>query len=235
MAFAIAAPAFGTDSQSDIYDDVGTIAGTVGELPDSGDISFYDVTENDWFYDAVMNAVAIGLFQGTSDYTFEPGMSMTRAMLAQVLANLGNVDLTEFQDAEASFTDVPVDAWYFPAVEWAAEFRIIEGAEGNFSPERNVSRQEMAAMLFRYANVHNVPLPDGEATNFRDQELIAFWAEVEVAVISAAGIIQGRPDGSFDPRSPVTRAEGATVFMRFLDILNPITTYDTHNDIYPNS
>ena len=143
---------------------------------------------------------------------------MTRAMFAQVLLNLdgGSPSFTT-----SSFDDVSTTAWYFAAVEWAAQQGVVLGVgEGTFDPGRPITREQMAVMLYRFVNAMEIELPQVETAAFTDQASISVWAVDAVRAIQAAGIIVGRPDGSFDPQTTATRAEVATIFARFLDLID---------------
>jgi len=91
-------------------------------------------------------------------------------------------------------------------------------SEGNFAPNNNITREQMAVMLHRYAEMRDVALPQGAGVSFIDQASISPWASDAVAVIQRAGIVQGRDDGRFDPQATATRAEVAAIFARFLPI-----------------
>ena len=144
---------------------------------------------------------------------------MTRAMFAQVLANLEGIDLAAFANVSPSFEDVSADAWYFAAVQWAAEMGIVRGVgDGNFDPSRPITREQMAVMLHRYITIRDIEIPRDETTEFIDQADISYWAVDAVGAIQAAGIIQGN-NGAFSPQNNATRAEVATIFARFLNLI----------------
>jgi hypothetical protein len=108
---------------------------------------FNDIEPTDWFYNAVSSVVEHGLFKGTSDNEFSPQENMTRAMFAQVLANLNGVDLSQYTTANPSFEDVLSSQWYFAAVEWALELGVVSGVGYNqFSPSDPITREQMAVM-----------------------------------------------------------------------------------------
>jgi len=192
---------------------------------------FTDVNPNAWYANYVLSVAAAGAFQGTGAGIFSPGQSMTRAMFAQVLANLDGANLSAFADATPTFTDVLPDAWYFAAVEWAASLGIVTGmGDGSFNPNASVTRETMSVMLFRFIEVMGIDIPLGaregmqisasEASiTFTDRDAISYWAEEPVSVIQAMGIVSGRPDGRFDPRAAATRGEVAAVFVRFLELV----------------
>jgi hypothetical protein len=155
-----------------------------------------------------------------SDGNFAPEESMTRAMFAQVLANLDGVDLSAFE-GRGNFNDVDVNAWYSPAVEWAAFNGIVSGVgENNFAPDTPITREQMAVMLYRFVQAMNIELPlMFTPINFVDQNDISDWAVDAIRLIQSAGIVAGRPDGTFDPQATATRAEVAAIFARFLELV----------------
>jgi hypothetical protein len=147
---------------------------------------------------------------------------MTRAMFVQVLANLDNANLTAFNTSR--FADVPTDAWYMRAVEWAAATGLVSGVgDGNFDPNANITREQMARMLVNYIEHKKIELPAGGLSVFNDAAYINEWAVSAINTLNGAGIIAGRTGNIFEPQGIATRAEVATVFTRF------ITVYINHN------
>ena len=182
---------------------------------------FDDVPLGAWFYDYVTKVFNLNLFQGTAYRIFNPQANMTRAMFAQVLANLENADLTAYAESSASFGDVAQGRWYFPAVQWAANAGLVQGiGGGNFAPVGYITREQMAVMLHRFARARDIALPQEDADPFMDYVYKSYWAVEAVDAKSAAGIIRGRPDGRFDPQGLATRAEVAAIFARFLEFVD---------------
>jgi hypothetical protein len=145
-------------------------------------------------------------------------MEMTRAMFVQALANLEEVDLAEYRNVTPTFNDVSRTAWYFSAVEWAVRQGIVQGiGNGNFAPNVNISREQMAVMIYNYANLREIELPTGIVGTFNDEANISEWAVNPVRAIHSAGIIAGRTDGRVDPQGVATRAEATAIFAWFLD------------------
>ena len=144
---------------------------------------------------------------------------MTRAMFVQVLANIEGADLVAYRNTAPTFADTSPTAWYFGAVEWAASQGLVSGTgNGDFAPNRPITRQEMAVLLNNFITSRNIALPQGATPAFTDQADISSWAADSVRAMQAAGIISGHPDGSFAPTDTATRAEVATIFARFLEI-----------------
>jgi hypothetical protein len=180
---------------------------------------FTDVAADAWYHDYITTVLRHGLFSGMGGGIFAPQGNMTRAMFAQVLANLQGSYTSDFS-GRAAFYDVSPDAWYSEAVEWAAYMGIVTGvANRNFAPGVPITREQMAVMLHRFIMVFDIELPLTEArelTPFADIHSISYWALESAAFMQAAGIIAGRGNGIFDPQATATRAEVATVFVRLL-------------------
>lgn len=182
---------------------------------------FNDVRSTAWYYDAVKTAYENGLFHGTSDTTFSPEHTMTRAMFTMVLANI-SMDANE-NPTEQHFSDVPKTVWYYKPIEWATKYGIVLGTgDFKFSPEDEITRQQMATMLYRYAlvtgnadeSIENQPLDQ-----YADANQIADYA-VEAIMWSVKNkIIIGRSAAELAPRSSATRAETAQMFVNAMSIL----------------
>ena len=147
---------------------------------------------------------------GTSAVTFDPGAVLTRAMTAQVLWNLAG---SPAAPGGAGFTDVAADAWYAGAVNWAAAQGIVAGYDtGAFGPEDAVTREQLAAMLYRYAGS---PAVAGEwLSGLADRENVSDWAVSPVNWAVSSGIITGGDQG-LNPQGTATRAELAAMLTRF--------------------
>jgi len=187
-------------------------------VPSPRQFPFTDVATTAWYYPYVRTVWELGIFQGTAQNRFSPQESMTRAMFVRMLANHEGINTAGF--TTSSFNDVGANAWYFGAVEWAAQMGIVEGVgNGNFEPRTPITREQMAVMLYRYANIMGIELPQNDGVVFADQDTISHWAVSGVSAIQRAGIIEGRPGGEFDPQATATRAEVAALFARFLDVI----------------
>ena len=177
-------------------------------------LPFYDVGVYDWYYEYVMFAYAHILFRGTSDTAFSPDEPMTRAMFAMVLANLEGVNLAPYSTSR--FSDVPYGEWYTAAVEWAADKGLVKGVgNGMFDPDSPITREQMALMLFNYIAYKNLAVQAGYVDTFADEYAISEWAFEAVKTVQYMGIVSGKPGNMFDPQGLATRAEVATIFMRF--------------------
>ncbi len=179
---------------------------------------FSDVKSGDWYYPAVQFVYENKLFSGT-DKGFEPNISMTRSMLVAVLYRLAAPSEVT---GEHSFVDVPDDAWYSESVKWATSDGIVSGmSETEFAPNADITREQIAVILYRYAakNGANV-VSRADVTSYSDAADISAYAKDAMEYAVAAGIIYGRDDNNLAPKNNATRAEVATMLMRFLGVLH---------------
>ena len=183
--------------------------------PEPEGLPFTDVTSGDWFYDAVAYVYDKGMMEGTTDTTFAPTMNLTRSMIAQVLYNLE--ERPEAPGA-AGFPDVAAGAWYADAVNWAAARGIVKGYDtGAFGPEDSVTREQLAAILYRYAQVKGYDTTQGgmAVREFSDSASISDWAQEAMAWAVNAQVLSGKGNGVLDPQGTATRAEVAQMLMNF--------------------
>lgn len=176
---------------------------------------FTDVQSGDWYYDAVAFANVNGLFSGVTANTFAPNQAITRGMLVTVLyRNEGNPAVS----AASGFTDVDAGAYYANAVSWAQANGIVTGySDTEFDPDRLISREEMAALIQRYASYRKLGLSSlGNLNQFADQAQISGWARSNMAWAVGNGVLSGRDNGLLDPQGQTTRAEAAAILQRLL-------------------
>ena len=175
---------------------------------------FVDVNTKEWYHPYVDYAVAHGLFGGTSANTFEPETAMTRAMLVTVLWRYEG----EPEAGKNTFSDVPNGQWYTKAVAWAAENGIVGGVGNNrFDPDGKITREQMATILFRYAQKKGIDTSKrGDLNTFPDGSKTASWAKEAMQWTVAEKIIGGS-DGKLLPQGSATRAQVATILMRFIE------------------
>lgn len=199
----VAVPALGHHYVDGVCDRCGAI-----KLP------FTDVNEGDWFYDKVVYVYHNKLMTGTSETTFEPNATLTRAMMVQILYN------KEGRPAATTngnpYTDVPKDQWYYNAVQWAYENKITSGtSETTFEPNSEVTREQFARFMYNYAGN---PAVSGKL-DFVDADQVSDWAYDAMVWANQNNIILGKKksDGSvvLDPRGNATRAEAATILMGY--------------------
>lgn len=172
---------------------------------------FRDVRQDAWYGAAVDYVYQGGIMNGTSGRTFAPEAELSRAMAVQVLYNLEG--RPELEDGEAQFTDVPADAWYAEAVQWAAAQKIVNGREDDqFEPEADVTRQELVSILYRYENYKaaDTSLRDDLST-FSDSAELADYAVEPMQWAVAQGVISGMENRTLQPESTATRAQMAQI------------------------
>ncbi len=175
-------------------------------------VNFSDVNENDWYYGAVAYSVEHSLMNGMGGGLFEPEGEVTRAMLVTILyRNAGEPDV---QALSNPFTDVPEGEWYTSAVIWAANEGIVKGVtESSFEPNSPITREQIATILYRYSGE-----PETEYTelSFPDAEDVSEYACNAVRWAVSEGLLQGM-DGKLMPGALATRAQIATILMRYLE------------------
>lgn len=195
-----------------------TVTGSFkAEMPAPVALPFTDVKSGNWFYDAVKYAYEQGLMTGTSATTFAPNGTMNRAMIVTVLYRL---EKSPAVTGASKFTDVPAGQWYSDAVAWAAANKIVNGYdETTFGPMNAVTREQMAAILFRYEQVkglENVTLEEN-LNRFPDQNKISAYAIPALQWAVGQKIINGNADGTLDPTGTATRAQVAQIFTNLLN------------------
>ncbi|WP_166545223.1 S-layer homology domain-containing protein [Anaerotruncus sp. 1XD42-93] len=180
--------------------------------------AFTDI-KNHWAADNIIFVASRGLLTGTGNNQFSPNMGMTRGMFVTALGRLAGIDPDSYKTGK--FTDVKADAYYAPYVNWAAEKGIVNGTSATtFSPDTNITREQMAVIMANYAKKLGYDLPVAhEAVTFADNAQINGWAAKEVKAMQQAGILAGKGGNRFDPKGTATRAEVATVLRRFVEIV----------------
>ena len=171
---------------------------------------FTDITLGSWYYDGVNNALANGWFSGVSATAFAPDSSMTRAMLVTVLYRMSGSPTV---GGTSAFVDVSSGAWYAQAVAWAAENQLVAGYEdGTFRPDLAITRQQMAAILYRFHSwAGNTPIPGGSLSAYRDAVDVAPWALEAMSWANTSGLILGTGPNTLTPNGTATRAQVAVI------------------------
>ena len=191
-----------------------TPGGTPSE-PEEPTWPFTDVTEGeDWFYDAVAYVYENNIMAGTDETTFEPTMELDRAMAAQLFYNLeGKPAVT----GDSTFTDVTSGHWAVDAITWAAQNDIVAGIGGGlYDPDSNVTREQFAVMLYKYARFKGYDLTAaGDLTQFPDAGSISSWAETALSWANGKGLINGHENGTIDPKGSTIRAQAASIMANF--------------------
>lgn len=175
---------------------------------------FSDVAEGDWFYDAVKFVNESGLMNGMSDTTFAPNDTLTRAMFVTILYR---ADGEPEVGGTMSFTDVESGSWYEKAVIWAVNNGIVNGiTETEFAPNAEITREQMATILYRYAAYKGYDVSVRGETSYTDKADVSPFAGDAVTWAFSKAVMSGHEGGSFAPQENATRAQAAAVFMRFL-------------------
>ena len=181
----------------------------------NGKLPFTDVRESDWFYEDVAFAYENGLFAGTSDTTFSPNASMTRAMLVTVLYRLEGQPAV---NGRSGFSDVQYNGYYEDAVTWAADNGIVNGTStSTFSPNVNVTREQMAAILYRYAQYKKYNTAASSSLNsFSDHTSVSGYAVASLQWSVAEKLVNGS-NGKLMPTGNASRAQVAAILHRFAE------------------
>lgn len=186
-------------------------------------LPFQDVSETHWAHDAIQYLYSQSLMGGTGDAAFSPEASLSRGMLVTILYRLeGEPKAVGNND----FADVTDRAWYSNAVLWASANGIVSGyGGGQFGPDDAITREQLAAMLMRYAQYKQYDTSKASSlTGYADAAEISSWAESALAWANAEGLITGRSSTALAPRETVTRAETAAILMRYLQkiVIEPV-------------
>ena len=179
-------------------------------------LPFTDVNEGDWFHDAVRYVYENGLMDGVGDGQFAPNATTTRAQLVTILYRLaGEPDVS----GDVGFTDVAPGLWYTDAVAWEAQKGIVNGiSETEFAPSGDLTREQLATILFRYAESAGYDVSaSADLSGFPDAGDIQSYATEALSWAVAEGLLQGFEDDSLQPQSTATRAQIATILMRFCE------------------
>ncbi len=172
---------------------------------------YHDVTENDWFYEAVTEASHLGLVNGMGFGIFAPEKTATRAQATKILWVLGGNQLAR---TDALFPDVDPVEWYAPAIAWAQESKIVNGyADGNFGPNDPITRQDLVVLLYRWSEEANEDL--SSLSDFSDGAAVSLYAQKAICWAIERGILTGYTDGTLRPKQSISRAELAAIMVRY--------------------
>ena len=172
---------------------------------------FSDVSKNDWFYDAVQDAVDMGLMAGVSADRFDPKGTVTRAMVAQILyAREGKPTVS----GAAAISDVPANAWFHNAMQWAKGQGVIAGyPDGRMDPNAPVPREQLAVILHSYAQKKGMNVSKtADLSGYADSAAVSVWAKDAMSWAVGSGLISGRSASTLAPAGSATRAECAVIF-----------------------
>ena len=176
-------------------------------------LPFLDVNAGDWFYEDVYNVYVNGIFNGVTGTQFAPNSYASRAMFATTLFRL----VEGIASGTQPFTDVASDAWYADAVCWASQSGVVNGiSETLFAPDQQVTREQIAAMLYRYCSVSGMDVSArADLSVYADSALVSDYAKEAMEWAVAVGLMRGRDNGLLDPTGFATRAELAAMVTRF--------------------
>ena len=188
-----------------------TVTVTFAEAP----LPFPDVTEGDWFYDAVRYAYENSLMDGVGDSLFAPNSETTRAQLVTILYRLAG---EPEPGGDSGFADVETGTWYTDAVAWAAENGIVNGTtDTTFAPGEDITREQLVTVLYRYAESKGYDVSaSADLSGYPDAGQVQDYAQPAMAWAVAEGIVEG-VDGTLNPAGNATRAQIATILMRFCE------------------
>ena len=182
---------------------------------------FLDVSEGDWFYDAVRYVYEKGLMAGTSENTFGPNVITNRGMIVTILYRLAGSPDIEDENWGYPYVDVDANAYYGTAVYWARLNGIASGySDERFGPDDAITREQLAVMLYRFAKAqgHDVTA-QADLSGYTDADQISGFAREAMSWASAEGLINGTSGSTLSPDSSATRAQVAVILMRFASII----------------
>ena len=184
-------------------------------------LPFKDVTDSDWYYDAVQFVYEKGIMVGTSDVTFAPNQTITRAMVVTMLHRMEGKPLTT---NKITFKDVEEGTWYTEAIRWANKAGIVSGySEDTFGTNDAITREQMLVILYRYAMYKKIDVKldkDAEKMAFNDNDKIADWVRPAAEWAYANGIVKGA-NTYLMPKDNATRAMTASMFQSFISNITP--------------
>lgn len=180
-------------------------------------VSFNDIANLTWAVDSIRALLSRDILTGSGDGSFNPGDQVTRAEFIVML--MRSLELVE-PGAASTFKDVIAGQWYTDAIGSAQKLGIVKGySNGTFGVKENISRQEMAAMLYKAAQLAEISLPNnGAAVSFSDQATIAPYAVDAVEALTLAGVVNGVGEDRFAPAKQTTRAEAAVIIWRVFEM-----------------
>jgi uncharacterized repeat protein (TIGR02543 family) len=189
-------------------------------IPEDIEMPFLDVNPGDWFYSDVQDVYNRGLMNGTSSDMFSPNTTLTRGMMVTILYRLTGSPVTTETNP---FSDVAAGAYYEEAVIWAAANGVVSGYDStHFGPNDPLTREQLAAILFRYAerftSIDVTRLAN--ISSYPDFTKVHDWAETAVSWAIELGIIQGTDLGTIAPTASATRAQVATILNRFTQYMD---------------
>lgn len=188
---------------------------SAAQAHDCPSVKFADITAEDWYHESVDYVVGKGLMNGIYTDSFAPTATLTRAMLVTVLYRAEGASAVNY--GKMPFTDVASDAYFADAVLWAYEADIVNGInEKTFAPNNNITREQAAAIIYRYAVYKGLAIAVlSEHLGFDDANLITPYAVTALNWAVSKNIIGGYEDNTIRPTNSITRAEMATILKRY--------------------
>ena len=167
----------------------------------------------------------LGILNGKTDNEFYPNDSVTRAEYTKMVCSALKIE--PVKDAEEKFEDVPETHWAFAYVATAEDEGIVNGvSDDEFAPDKTITRQEMATILYRAIDAKGKLMPDGTAKEFDDEKDIAEYAKTAVEKLSAAGVINGVSEKEFAPEETATRAQAACIIFQYFQAVGVATIFN---------
>lgn len=200
-------------------DEVSLLLGGSGKIKLKDNAKTFNDTQGHWAANdgSIGFATSRELFQGTSDTSFSPETTMTRGMMVTVLHRLESKP----KGGSVSFGDVSTDAYFAEAVAWGNANDIVKGDGSNFLPNDNVTREQLAAFLYRYAGKYGVDTAGRtNLTSFPDSGNVSGYAKDALEWAYHTGLIKGGSDGKLNPNGSAKRGEVAAILMRFVEYIN---------------
>ena len=185
--------------------------------PTPSELPFTDVAADAWYHDAVAYVYDNGMMNGVTENTFAPNATTTRGMIVTMLHRLEGKPGVNYL---LPFGDVPEGLWYTEAVRWAASEGIVNGvSDTSYAPDNAITREQMAAILYRYAQYKGYDTSVGgmSLAEYTDADQISSYATTAMQWANENGLITGRTDTTLIPQGTATRAEVATILMRFCE------------------
>ena len=183
--------------------------------------AFSDASATAWYHDGVHYVLESGIMNGVGNGKFGPGNATSRAMIAQILWNMEGKPVVNYA---MRYTDVDADAWYAEAVRWATAQGIMNGYGGadggKFGPNDDMTREQLVTIMYRYAQMKKVDVSIGEDTNilsYDDAFDVSEWAIPAMQWAVGAEIVNGTSASTLSPKNNASRAEIATIVMRYCE------------------
>lgn len=193
---------------------MGIYGSTYTVYADNG--GYADIQRDQWFYETVMQSTALGLFTGYPNGKFGPDDTVTRAQAVQVLYNHYGTD----RGSSSGFKDVDSSAWYAKAVTWASKSSLVNGVGNSaFSPDGELSREQLVAILYAKAGKPAMN-PNRVLGGYSDYKDVSSWARDAFAWAVSVGVIEGTSGNLLSPRMTATRAQMATIMIRYLKLVD---------------